>query len=766
MRGRGLLLVAVALAGCSRATYRVWADREAYPIVGERVVCPQFDIGRTRVEPAPGSRLGDPFDPDRPPKPPDDYSAALFMERPGGLRGSKHWGKDGYTDQIEGPGWIECLDPNADGVVKLSQDRAVEVALLNSREYQTALESVYLQALALTLNRFEFDVRWFGRNATTFTHVGAGGPPFESDTLAVNSDVGFNRTFAAGGQLLADLSNALVFEYADGNPAVRSNLIFTFTQPLLRNAGRKVRLEALTQAERNVLYAVRDFARFRKAFWASVAVTDGGYLDLLLAVQTVRNAKENLKLQEESLRLFTELLRGGRRSAVDYDQTYRGVLDARQAVLNAEVGLQSSLDAFKLRLGLPPRLPVEIDDSLLEQFVITDPESERLRADLDAFQRERLRELDDVPTAAKLLVQFADLKQLAERVPAVTAQTARDLERWKGRLAHPARPGEDAELRDREEAAYEEIRKNLGDAEGDLKTVLAAIDRSRAGVTTSGRKASWEALMGDLKSLIVVTDAVIGAQTQARIYLIELPEVGATEAESLATAKTNRLDLMNQLAAVTDAWRKVTVAANALRGDLALVANANVGTDPDHTRPFNFAAQASSYSVGVQIDGPLNRLAERNAYRASLITYQRAKREYVALSDRIELQIRNDLRQLTRLRVSFEIARQQVISSARQFENTRLQLLSPQAARGDAVTVQLQNALNDLLRSRNTLAAAYINFEQQRIQLLLDLEVLQLDQRGVPTNVGQPLSAARESPRPDVVAPAPRPAVPDRPVAP
>ena len=36
-------------------------------------------------------------------------------------------------------------------------------------------------------------------------------------------------------------------------------------------------------------------------------------LDLLLSVQTVRNAKENLKLQEESLRLTTELLRGGRR---------------------------------------------------------------------------------------------------------------------------------------------------------------------------------------------------------------------------------------------------------------------------------------------------------------------------------------------------------------------------------------------------------------------------------------------------------------------
>ena len=68
------------------------------------------------------------------------------------MRGSSHWGKDGHTDQIEGPGWLECLAPDAKGVIKLTQDRAVEVALLNSREYQTALENVYLSALTLTLN--------------------------------------------------------------------------------------------------------------------------------------------------------------------------------------------------------------------------------------------------------------------------------------------------------------------------------------------------------------------------------------------------------------------------------------------------------------------------------------------------------------------------------------------------------------------------------------------------------------------------------------
>ena len=75
-----LLLLALSLlaAGCTRAHYRRSADRETYPIVSERIVAPDYDIGRTRLEPEPTSRLFDPFDPDHPPKPPDDPSYSMF----------------------------------------------------------------------------------------------------------------------------------------------------------------------------------------------------------------------------------------------------------------------------------------------------------------------------------------------------------------------------------------------------------------------------------------------------------------------------------------------------------------------------------------------------------------------------------------------------------------------------------------------------------------------------------------------------------------
>jgi hypothetical protein len=160
------------------------------------------------------------------------------------------------------------------------------------------------------------------------------------------------------------------------------------------------------------------------------------------------------------------------------------------------------------------------------------------------------------------------------------------------------------------------------------------------------------------------------------------------------------------------------------------------------------------------VDGPLNRLAERNAYRASLIAYQRAKRAYVALSDQVEFDIRNDLRQLSLQRMSFEIARQSLLSSARQYENARLALIRPrqQGQDTESTTVLLQQALAALLQARNDLAASYINYQQLRIQLLLDSEVLQLDQRGFPTDVGRPLPAPSRGPPAPELAPHPDPA--------
>jgi outer membrane protein TolC len=212
--------------------------------------------------------------------------------------------------------------------------------------------------------------------------------------------------------------------------------------------------------------------------------------------------------------------------------------------------------------------------------------------------------------------------------------------------------------------------------------------------------------------------------------------VDYSEEQAVAIALADRLDLMNQRARVVDSWRKVTVAANGLEADLNLIVNADIATEPGGNRPFDFAASASRYSLGLQFDSPLNRYVERNIYRASLVNYQRSRRDLMAFEDRIRQAVRRDLRQLATDRLSFAIARQTLIAAARQLEGARESLLiSERGAGSETSTLNILNALTGLLQARNALIGTYVSYETNRVQLLLDLEALQLDDRGVPPDV-------------------------------
>jgi outer membrane protein TolC len=724
---------AVVSLSCSQRYYRQSADRETYPIVEGRVTSPLAAVGRTQVEPDPTSRLVDPTDPDRPPKPPDDPAAALYMANPGKFSGAKGWEKDGVVDRIEPINWAlaQGIDPN--GTLKLTQDRAVEIALINSRDYQTNLENVYLTALSLTLNRFEFDTRWFGRNNTSYNRVGSG----TTDHIASNSNLGFNRNLAAGGQILVDFANSYVWEFTGSSSRLSGNYGISLVQPLLRNFGRKVRLESLTQAERDTLYVVRDYARFRKQFWSSIAVDSGGYLSLLLLQQGVRNARANLKSQEENYKLSLELLKGNKKSPVEVDTIFQGLLSARQSIINAEIGLQEALDAFKLQLGLPPTMAIELDDTFLNQFVLVDPVLEKLQDELTVFSRERNAELGAAPSRDNLVKNYIQLRDLAKRVTPALEMAERDMVKWKADLDRPMTANDDAEQRERTSSAFRQQTEALEPQRKLLAELIARLTLEADRLTETKREAGWKTLTQETVKLTGILDTAVAAQTQARIYLIRLPEVSVEETSAIAEAKENRLDLQNRQAQVTDSWRKVTVAANQLQADFNIVANANLISDPNSTNPFNISNDLSRFSVGFQFDGPLNRVAERNAYRASLINFQRSRRNYMQLSDQIEQQIRSNIRSLRLQRVSFEIARQSLIAAARQLENEQLLLSAPvQAAGGSAgdATLRKLRALDQLLSARDQLAGSFIRYEQQRIRLLLDLEALQLDSRGFPSN--------------------------------
>ena len=160
----------------------------------------------------------------------------------------------------------------------------------------------------------------------------------------------------------------------------------------------------------------------------------------------------------------------------------------------------------------------------------------------------------------------------------------------------------------------------------------------------------------------------ISAQTQARIYLIRLPDVEVVETEAVAEAKANRLDLQNRLAHVTDAWRKVAVAANQLQADFNLIANVKPAAGPRRRTPARLL-QGPEPATASDCSSTARSTASRNEhqYRLSLISYQRPRRAYMDSPDRIEQQIRTDIRwRLRRERPASEIARRSLIAAARQ----------------------------------------------------------------------------------------------------
>jgi hypothetical protein len=142
----------------------------------------------------------------------------------------------------------------------------------------------------------------------------------------------------------------------------------------------------------------------------------------------------------------------------------------------------------------------------------------------------------------------------------------------------------------------------------------------------------------------------------------------------------------------------------------------------------------------------------------------------MALDDQIEAAVRRDLRQVETDRLSFEIARGSFVAAARAVEyaeeNQRFaQPAQPGAGGGagaqDAGPLKVLRAYDDLLTNKNNLIGTWVSYESDRIQLLLNLEALQLDEREVDTNDSDDQSAesaptpnplrSRDAGRPDGV---------------
>ncbi|HOJ67370.1 MAG TPA: TolC family protein [Candidatus Hydrogenedentes bacterium] len=376
------LAVTLVLWGCSPARYRRSADRETYGILEQKSAL------------VPGAEPGLSIDP------PDITG---FLE---------HCPKMAEQDESLGDGM-----PDERGCAILSLENAVILATRGNRSYQSARESVFLKALNLTLDRHRYTPIFSGSATgnynrstrdvqvpTDYSRVlqawRSAVPQLErltgtpasllrayADVVESAGDIagvteprevivderrvtgetsaGVSLLTRGGGRIAATLtSNFLRFLTGDPRDAASSSLSFSFVQPLLEGSGEAAR-EQLTQSERNVLYALRDYTQFRKEFAVEIC---SDYYSVLRQRDIVRNTWRGLQNFRRSVEREQAFATEGLRTQAELGRIRQAQLDNESRYTNAVRQYLEDLDAFKIKLGLSTDARVVLDDEELRQL--------------------------------------------------------------------------------------------------------------------------------------------------------------------------------------------------------------------------------------------------------------------------------------------------------------------------------------------------------------------------------------------------------------
>ena len=747
----------------------------------------------------------DPFSADHPPIPPDDPASHSLMHCVNGKRGYPHWHANGDTNFVESPEWRAYLPIGENGVVKLDVERAYQMALLHSTDLQSQRETLYLSALDVSLERFGFDSQLFAGFNSFATDVGSdrGGGTFLSSGLGANSEgINWSKLGVAGTTFAAGLANTILWNFSGPDTQSATTLIdFSIIQPLLRNAGRELILEALTQSERTLLADVRQLDRFRRGFYLNIVTGRapgagpgsnflappqgagfgaGGYIGLLQQQQQIRIQEFNVSQLENVLEQFREFFRRERINSLQVRQFEGTLYGAQDTLLTLKTNYQTSLDNFKEDLGLPPGLEVEIDDRLLDRFEFISDEVTERQIEINILRAkvgERLNEIDELcpPTIDDLdaeefewsdelvdriddlLPYFEETEELIAQLESTDAeQIYDDLARLadvrpdrikylaglrssidRGEILADVEPAilQPESILDSEtlKMRLDRLMQELEQTKSSLAEIRTLVEKFEIDTSETNHKETYLLIREEigtetsekLTRLYKVALEMSLVQAQARGNSIGLPDVDLNDDLAFRIAKCFRRDLMNARASLVDQYRQIEFFANDLEGEIDLVFEGEIGNDGNS--PFNLRSSNGQIQGGLRIDAPIVRLNERNNYRAALINYQQARRDYYQFEDSVHANLRQILRELNLNKILFELSRQNVQVAIEQVELAQLGLEDPSSTSFGATTARdLTQAISALQSAQSQFLAVWVDFEVLRRSLDFDLGTFQL----------------------------------------
>jgi hypothetical protein len=756
---------------------------------------------------------------------------------------------------------LDVARPSPNKPFLLNLENIVELGFMNSRDFQTLREELYLTALAVTAERFAFIAQPFVTEQLIRQRAGSqtGTKPFSG--WISNTTAGFTKAFSTGALLLFNFANQTVYNLGkSGGTTSVSTINLDIVQPFLAGGGRAVALEPLTQAERDLVYAIRQFYRFRQeyyTFWAAgqatsfipgvaagvvalnpstvaqpvpfvpgpftlpivnnpalvqvspttplgpilnsgVLTTPIGYLSAILDRTQLYNYYKNIQLLQRFMRIFGVWLDGGLVNLVQ-----RGLIEARllasyETVLGNQLAFRVSLDQLKQDIGLPLTVPIDLAPGPLQPMIdIVEAyeklfiDNQRVLSNVDLYSkkeearllRDRLRRLlERTPlmrgtNVQKLILRrvsyyekFAKDRNWNDRYNALMAEIRRLRdELFKIRVEEardPVNPLPKAEQERRDQLKFEldlveyELGLSIYERE-DWKT-----DKELAGLPEAQERRAREEFFGVRRAFLIIIDhAYIERQTRIRDMWPDLLPIrakgidvmAAPEDEALLAVEQacfeNRVDLMNVRAQLTDAWRKIRVAANALMGTFNVDYHLGATTPVGRGLPFAFSGSRTTHQLIFTGQLPLVRILQRNNYRSTLINFQQSRRSLMAFEDQLLFNVRFELRQVRNLANVYQRVEKRQIELAYMQMDQALQAFNqpqappgadvilpglvgpvaraPQAGDPAALTQQLLSVQNSLLGSQNDLYSVWIGYQFYRTYLYRDMGMMPLDNRGV-----------------------------------
>ncbi|MCH7873315.1 MAG: TolC family protein, partial [Planctomycetes bacterium] len=233
--------------------------------------------------------------------------------------------------------------------------------------------------------------------------------------------------------------------------------------------------------------------------------------------------------------------------------------------------------------------------------------------------------------------------------------------------------------------------------------------------------------LDDLQSISDIEQQVVSGQ----LPLLQRPEAVENEQLGLVVALQGRFDLLNRRDQIDDARRGVAIAKNRLLPDFDLTSSVTFDTDPDHFRLGAFETARATWRSEIVFSLPLERTAERNQYRRSLIDVQQAQRDYEELRDSIRADVRSALNEILLAEVTLTIQERSVDVAEQQKEFADIKYQT-----GDLTNREKVEAEDDWTQARNQWNAAKTDRWEAILDFRLATETLLIDENGRQTAPG------------------------------